>query len=297
MTPLPSGMPTTGTTSLSHVLSRRAAGTTSLDGTWKAIPDPYDVGGFSLLGPAKTVGFAIATPASGRTHRIRLRRVARSGGARRLEHPNPRVALLRGLALVPPTLHRDREESGRTFVHFGAVNHSCTIYLDGDVLASRRRLRPVRRRGHRTPGRGEHSLVVLVDCIRKPDRVPAMRTDWFNFGGLHRSVDLVGVPSTFISSVAHHGADGSLVGEVDVDGDAPPRLVSRSPTRMVTGGHAQQRFTVSTTVAPNTSAGTRAPRLCKVVFETGTIRGRLGRLPHRRGREEATSSSMARWFS
>ena len=55
-------MPTTGTTSLSHLLSRRAAETTSLDGTWKAIPDPYDVGGFSILGPAKDGWFRDRKP-------------------------------------------------------------------------------------------------------------------------------------------------------------------------------------------------------------------------------------------
>ena len=56
-------MPTTGTTSLGHLLSRRAAGeTTSLDGTWKATPDPNDVGGFSILGPAEDGWFRDRKP-------------------------------------------------------------------------------------------------------------------------------------------------------------------------------------------------------------------------------------------
>ena len=204
--PLPSGMPTTGTTSLSHLLSRRAAETTSLDGTWKAIPDPYDVGGFSILGPAKDGWFrdaslSIRLNASNTTSTGRsIWRCPATGTPR---FPSCTTTRPRsGTADASPRPRR----IGRTFVHFGAVNHSCTIYLDGDVLASHEGgYGPFAVEVTGRIGVGEHSLVVLVDCIRKPDRVPAMRTDWFNFGGLHRSVDLVRVPSTFISSVAHHG--------------------------------------------------------------------------------------------
>ena len=271
-------MPTTGTTSLSHLLSRRAAGeTTSLDGTWKAIPDPYDVGGFSILGPAKDGWFRDRKPQHP-AERIEYD----FDGSLDLEVPGDWNTQIPELYYYEASLwYRRRfttaeEESGRTFVHFGAVNHSCTIYLDGDVLASHEGgYGPFAVEVTGRIGAGEHSLVVLVDCIRKPDRVPAMRTDWFNFGGLHRSVDLVRVPSTFISSAwLTMAADGSLVGEVNVDGDVPTsarlEIAELGWSREVT---PNERFTVSATDVPEHERWhPGAPRLYEVVFEAGTDR-------------------------
>ena len=42
------------------------------------------------------------------------------------------------------------------------------------------------------------TLIVQVNNRREPDRVPAMSTDWWNFGGITRSVELVSVPEVFL---------------------------------------------------------------------------------------------------
>ena len=113
--------------------------TTSLDGTWKAIPDPYDVGGFSLLGPARDGWFRDRKPQHP-GERIEYD----FDGSLDLEVPGDWNTQIPELHYYEASLwYRRRfttteEESGRTFVHFGAVNHSCTIYLDGDVLARTR---------------------------------------------------------------------------------------------------------------------------------------------------------------
>ena len=259
------------------------------------------MGGFSILGPAKDGWFRDRKPQHP-AERIEYD----FDGSLDLEVPGDWNTQIPELYYYEASLwYRRRfttaeEESGRTFVHFGAVNHSCTIYLDGDVLASHEGgYGPFAVEVTGRIGVGEHSLVVLVDCIRKPDRVPAMRTDWFNFGGLHRSVDLVRVPSTFISSVVTMAADGSLVGEVNVDGDVPTsarlEIAELGWSREVT---PNERFTVSATDVPEHERWhPGAPRLYEVVFEAGTDRVADSVGFRTVEREEATSSSMARWFS
>ncbi len=271
-------MPTAGTTSLSHLLSRRAARTTtSLDGTWRAIPDPYDVGGFSILGPAKDGWFRDRKP----------------------RHPAERIEYDFDTSMelqVPgdwntqaPELHYyeaslwyrrkftiDDEESGRTFVHFGAVNHSCKIWLDGEELATHEGgYGPFAVEVTGRVGPGEHSLVVLVDCLRTPERVPAIRTDWFNFGGLHRSVDLVRTPDEFISSAwITMAADGSLTGEVNVDGNGPTTAsIEIAELGLELDVPVGERFTIAAADVPELERWHPGrPRLYEVVFTAGEDR-------------------------
>jgi beta-glucuronidase len=72
---------------------------------------------------------------------------------------------------------------------------------------------------------GENSVVVEVDNTRRADGVPALRTDWWNYGGLTRSVELIEVPETFIENYEVHLAKdgGHVEGSVTVNG---PRNMS-----------------------------------------------------------------------
>ena len=45
---------------------------------------------------------------------------------------------------------------------------------------------------------GANFVVVKVDNRRERDNVPAVNTDWWNYGGITRPVRLVEVPETFI---------------------------------------------------------------------------------------------------
>lgn len=88
---------------------------------------------------------------------------------------------------------------GRHFLHFGAANHTATVYLNGKMLA--------RHEGGFTPfdvevtdalRPGPNSLVVKVDNTATPTTVPADKTDWLNRGGLTRDVLLLSVPRAFV---------------------------------------------------------------------------------------------------
>jgi len=88
----------------------------------------------------------------------------------------------------------------RLFVYFGAANYEADVYFNGWRLG--------RHVGGFTPFAYEitdlakekdNSLVVRVNNRRRPEGVPAMNTDWWNYGGLTREVLLVQMPRTFIA--------------------------------------------------------------------------------------------------
>ncbi|MEL7207425.1 MAG: glycoside hydrolase family 2 TIM barrel-domain containing protein [Actinomycetota bacterium] len=115
----------------------------------------------------------------------------------------------------------DEPEEGRAFLHFGAVNHTARIFLDGEELATHvGGFGPfaVEVTGRLAPGR--HTLIVQVNNRREPNRIPAMRADWWNFGGITRSVDLVRLPNTFLRTAwLTMAPDGSIVGGIEIDGE------------------------------------------------------------------------------
>lgn len=91
-----------------------------------------------------------------------------------------------------------KERTNRVFLKFGAVNYHAEVYLNGKKLGEHV--------GGFTPFGFEitndlldtNSLVVKVNNNRKRDAVPTVNTDWFNYGGITRSVTLEEAPHTFI---------------------------------------------------------------------------------------------------
>jgi len=68
---------------------------------------------------------------------------------------------------------------------------------------------------------GGNFVVAAVDNTRHEDGVPTLETDWWNYGGLTRSVSLIEVPEAFIDQYDLHlsGGEGSVIeGWVHVEG-------------------------------------------------------------------------------
>ena len=92
----------------------------------------------------------------------------------------------------------------RIYIHFGAVNYQAHVYLHGKKLGMHT--------GGFTPFNFEiprgllkeekNFLVVKVDNKRLKDEIPTLNTDWWNYGGITRDVNLVTVPNTFIIDYA-----------------------------------------------------------------------------------------------
>ena len=91
-----------------------------------------------------------------------------------------------------------RRDDERLFLHFEGVAYRAYVFLNGVQVAMHD--------GASTPFsveitdsvRRDNRLVVAVDASRSDRRVPMSNTDWFNYGGIYRSVYLVRTPAVFI---------------------------------------------------------------------------------------------------
>lgn len=91
------------------------------------------------------------------------------------------------------------EPGKRYVIYFAAVNYEAHVYLNGKKLGIHK--------GGFTPfqfevsdrlKKGDNSLVLKVDNIRKQEEIPTVNTDWWNYGGITRDVFLAELPEVFI---------------------------------------------------------------------------------------------------
>lgn len=87
----------------------------------------------------------------------------------------------------------------RLFVYFGAVNFRASVFLNGEYLGTHE--------GGYTPFQFEitdkvkekgNFLIVEVNNTRKPEQIPSVNYDWWNFGGITRDVVLIETPIVYI---------------------------------------------------------------------------------------------------
>ncbi len=84
------------------------------------------------------------------------------------------------------------------FLRLGAVNYICRVFLNGEYIGMHR--------GGSTPAffnvtkeLKEHNRIMIVaDNTRDPGQVPTENTDWFNYGGIYRDIELIMVPKVHI---------------------------------------------------------------------------------------------------
>ena len=165
----------------------------------------------------------------------------------------------------------------RQFVYFGAANYHAVVYLNAQKLGEHR--------GGFTPfnfevtGKvrdGDNTLVVEIDDVRHPEDVPALSTDWWNYGGLTREVMLVETPQTFIENYFVQFAKGSLneiAGWVQLNGATGkpqvtievPEIKFRQTVETDDNGRAALRFP-----AQLTPWSPENPKLYKVRISTAS---------------------------
>lgn len=219
----------------------------SLDGDWKYLVDQYGIGYYDYRRVPLADKKSFFADDSFDTDRTKLVEYSfdRAGTMRVPGDWNTQYEKLyyyEGLVWYRTRFVAQPREGKRYFIYFGAVNHTATVALNGERLA--------RHEGGFTPfnvevtGKlrdGENSLVVLVDNARKKDGVPTDNSDWWNYGGITRSVKLVEMPSTFIRDYAvlmdkpvvgktkkNKPAKHRIYGYVTLDGDAASQQVSVS---------------------------------------------------------------------
>ena len=116
----------------------------------------------------------------------------------------------------------------RLFLYFGAANYRTTVYLNGEKLGSHE--------GGFTPFQfeigdkvraGNNFIVVGVDNRRTAETIPALKYDWWNYGGITRSVLLIETPRRFIEDYT-----------VRLDPKDPERLWAQ--VRIAGGGRGEE---------------------------------------------------------
>jgi len=110
----------------------------------------------------------------------------------------------------------------RVLVYFGAANYHARVWLNGKNIGEHTGgFTPFNFDASSEIAEGDNSIVVEVSNTRSKDGVPALNTDWWNYGGLTRTVALVEVPDTFIQDYSVQIAKGSadrVAGWVQVEG-------------------------------------------------------------------------------
>jgi beta-glucuronidase len=175
----------------------------SLDGTWNSIIDPYESGlGSRFYENAKPKSKSdLIEYDFDRSPKLRV-----PG-----DWNTQRESLLfyEGVIWYQRYFSYQKKQHTRTFLYFGAANYQARVWLNGVKLGEHE--------GGFTPfdfevtdklADGENSVVVEVNNTRLADGVPGLHTDWWNYGGLTRSVQLIEEPSEFVENYAMHLATG-----------------------------------------------------------------------------------------
>jgi beta-glucuronidase len=210
--------------------------TTSLDGRWHTIIDPYENGFYNYRYEEHTDGyFKNRKPTSVRDlieYDFDTSPTLNVPGDWNSQSDS--LLLYEGTIWYQRTFEYDLGPGRRLFVNFGAANYEAIVYVNGAKLG--------RHVGGFTPFSfeitgllrpGPNDVIVKVDNKRLREGVPTVNTDWWNYGGLTREVTLVEVPETFVSAyqlwLGEDDRGGKIInGWLQVDGPAPDRPVTVS---------------------------------------------------------------------
>ena len=230
---------------------------TSLDGDWGAIVDPYFSGLFSFHREEKSNGWF-------------LNQKAKPGDPFPIEYDFAKAPKLK----VPADWNTQREslffyegpvwyerdftyqpkEHTKLFLHIGAANYRSWFWVNGKKVCEHEGgftsfNCDVTAQVHA----GGNFVVAAVDNTRHEDGVPTLETDWWNYGGLTRTVSLIEVPEAFIDqyNIQLSRGEGSIVeGWVHVEGAVRgataeveiPELGAKTSVKVGDGGLAAIRF-------------------------------------------------------
>lgn len=252
---------------------------TSLDGDWHYIVDPYFTGLYSFHHEEKKNGWF-------------LNEKPQPGSNKLIEYDYAKSPLLRvpgdwntqhdSLFFYEGPLWYQRDftfhpTSGkRVFLHIGAANYKSLFWVNGTKVCQHEG-------GFTTFDcdvtsalkDGANFIVAAVDNTRLADGVPTLQTDWWNYGGLTRSVALIEVPQTYISGYDLHldrATRSKIEGWVEINGASAPETVTvdipelHIHTTAQTGSNGRAAISVPVTNMQPWSPDT--PKLYKVDLST-----------------------------
>jgi beta-glucuronidase len=215
-------------------LIQNPAGRTSvsLDGPWRVIPDPYETGYYNHRYEPKDDGYFLARKHTdpGELIEYDFRRSQLLDVPGDWNSQDERYFFYEGTMWYFKSFEFEPRNDRSYLLHFGGINYIANVWLNGKFLG--------RHEGGFTPfqfeagpalTRGENVIVVKVDNRRERDQVPTVNTDWWNYGGITRSVRLIDLPQAHIADYRFGlSASGGIEGWVRVAGGANGQTVTVS---------------------------------------------------------------------
>ena len=261
--------------------------TTSLDGEWRMIVDPYESGYYDYrYQPSPNGYFKNAKP---KTKSELIEYDFDKSGSLKVpgdwNSQSDQLFFYEGTVWYKKSFDYHRQPNTRLFVYFGAANYFAGVYLNGEKIGQHE--------GGFTPFNFEitklvrdtgNFLVVKVDNKRRRDAVPTLMTDWWNYGGLTRNVKLIETPATFVHDYfvqLRKGTRDRVTGWVKLNGE---KLSQRITVRIPEAGISRSFTTDANGVAAVDFAAElklwspEDPKLYDVLIEAETdqVRDQIG---------------------
>lgn len=259
----------------------------SLDGRWHYIIDPYENGFYNHRYQEHTDGYFKNAKKKNPTDLIEYN----FAESPTLDVPGDwntqKTELLwyEGTIWYQRDFTLEKDKNQHYVLHFGAVNYEAIVYVNGEKVG--------RHEGGFTPFQfdvtklvknGDNFVVVKVDNRRDRDQVPTVNTDWWNYGGITRSVRLLTLPKKYLAdysiSLAKENT-AKITGWVEVnEADRRDRVTLAIPELNVKhtiqlNGQPRQSFSVN--AAPELWSPA-SPKLYDVhfSFNNTTVADRIG---------------------
>ena len=204
----------------------------SLDGDWHYIVDPYRNGWGTneaipdLKGYAADRRFTLGGPLV--EYDFSKSPVLKVPGDWNTQ--NAQLYYYEGLLWYEREFNYHAKAGNKAFLHVGAANYKASVFVNDKHICDHE--------GGFTQfdcdatvalKDGPNSIVIAVDDTRKAERVPTLKTDWWNYGGLTRDVSLIEVPAAFIDDYGlalHRDSGETISGYAHVDGAVAGQSVS-----------------------------------------------------------------------
>jgi beta-glucuronidase len=198
--------------------------TTSLNGRWQIIIDPYENGYYDYRHQPLANGYFKNAKPKSKSDLIEYN----FDTSEELTVPgdwnsqSEKFFLYEGTIWYKRDFDYKKTPGSRLFVYFGAANYDAIVFINGMRLGEHI--------GGFTPFNYEitdkvkdigNFIIVKVDNKRLKEGVPTVNTDWWNYGGITRDVLLIEVPDTFIVDYflqLQKGSASRISGWVKVDG-------------------------------------------------------------------------------
>lgn len=186
--------------------------TTSLNGEWKHVIDPYETGYRNHRNwtpfDVKDFNKPSAKPYyANKQMENRWERIEYNfEQSKAINVPSdwnsqyPELKYYEGVIWYYKKFDYNLTDTNRLYLYFGASNYKSVVYLNGEKIGQHfGGYDPFNFEITANVKEEDNYLIVLVDNKRELNNVPNLTTDWWNYGGITRDVKLVEVPPTYIN--------------------------------------------------------------------------------------------------